>query len=1065
MTGDGKKPQTLSDSLLLTETICRSLGFESNSKMLEYLRSVRDGYDEEGRSYLFHALISRETLDADVQKHLEEYDQNIRKHLESVNRKRPEPKYELKYYQYLAVLATEIYLDRYFRGKMEFFKFLNTHGRKRALEMGLQGVHFTIGSTQNLLAYWMATGSGKTVLMHLHYLQFLHYNQEPNKLLIDNILLITPNERLSQQHLEELRLSGIHAIPFQIQPGSQQTFQHEGLQVIEITKLKEEKTTEGKKTIDITQLGSHNLIFVDEGHKGSGGESWFKNRDSICKDGFAFEYSATFGQAIMAGSNPDPKLLDRYRKAILIDYSYPHFYGDGYGKEFNVLNVSDEKFTDDKRTRVMYANLLSFYQQWKIFQDHPDLVKKYHLEDPLWIYLGSKVIGRNTDSGVLNSDVYKVVAFLHQITTNPVLSIQRFDELLAGKSGLVDKTTKVDIFVKDYPDTSLGYIRNLGLSAEDLYAKILADLFGTVPDTPLHLVRLRGTDGEIFLKYANGSPFGLINIGDEKGFTDLVSKNQGSDPGSIQIENEVVARSVFSSIDQRSDIILLIGAKRFIEGWNSFRVSSMGLLNMGKSEGPEIIQLFGRGIRLHGKGNSLKRTEPGSNEDVPDYLKYLETLFIFGIEADYMKSFRDFIGNPDKGGVDKKTWKTLKLPVEPDTRLISAHPLYLPKVEPKKFRDHEHVHLSPDITPPIHVIVDLMPVVDMKKGLDEASIQTQNSVDQKQFPVQYIDGLNWDMISWALDDLRYMKGWHNFVYDIPTLQKIVSSGSYALYCPDSYLKPVKFIDLNVLEEVAIAILKKYLNAFYHRVQSEWAKRNLQVEEVTRDHPNINLTYTINVSEKDTEVKKVVEGLLQPNKKDIFGAFEGPVLKNVHWSRHLYQPLLSTEKDDREILTIQPTGINNEEKFVRDLIAYLEKERQKFSGFECYLLRNLPKRGVGFFETGYFYPDFIFWMVRGKEQQVLFLEPHGMASDFEKGEEKRHICSTIRVDYEGLVREKLKEKGVDLTIMLDAYIISVSDPGPVRHRYPGDPRDTHIVHQIEPGYIGQIFDRLPILTKP
>jgi hypothetical protein len=1032
--------------------------------MLEFLRPVRDGYDEEGRSYLFHAFISREDLDADVREHLEEYDQNIRKHVESINRKRPEPKYTLKYYQYLTVLATEIYLDRFFRGKMEFFKFLNTHGRKRALEMGLQGVHFTLGSGQNLLAYWMATGSGKTILMHLHYLQFLHYNRGQNRVSIDNILLITPNERLSEQHLEELELSGIQASPFQIRSGSQQTFQHEGLQVIEITKLTEEKSGDGK-SVDITQLGSHNLIFVDEGHKGSGGNSWFKNRDAICKDGFAFEYSATFGQAVMAGSKPDPELLDRYRKAILIDYSYRHFYGDGYGKEFNVLNVSDEKFTDTTRTMVMYANLLSFYQQWRIFQDQPELVKEYHLEDPLWIYVGSKVIGKKTESGVLNSDVYKVVAFLHQVTTDPTLSIQCLDALLSGRSGLIDEKTKVDIFVKDYPDTSLGYVRGLSLSGKELYAKILTDLFGTVPHTPLHLVRLRGTEGEIFLKYGNGSPFGLINIGDEKGFTDLVSENQGGNPGSIQIENEVVAGSVFSSIDQRPDILLLIGAKKFIEGWNSFRVSSMGLLNMGKSEGPEIIQLFGRGIRLHGKGNSLKRTEPGSNEDVPDYLKYLETLSIFGIEAEYMKLFREFIGGTGEGGADKKTWKTIKLNVEPDNRLISAHPLYLPKVEPKKFRDYEYVHLSPDITPPIRVTVDLMPVVDIKKGLDETSIKTQNFVDRKRFPVQYLDGLNWDTISWALDDLRFMKGWHNFVSDIPTLQKIIISESYDLYCPDSYVRPIKFSDLTVLEEVTIAILKKYLTAFYHRVQSEWAKQNLQVEEVTRDHPNICITYTINISEKDKAMKKAVEELLQPNKRDIFGAFDGPVLKNVHWSRHLYQPLLSTETDDREILTLQPTGINNEEKFVRDLIAYMEKEVNKFSGFECYLLRNLPKRGVGFFETAYFYPDFIFWMVRGKEQQVVFLEPHGMASDYDKGAEKLNICSTIRSEYEGLVGERLKEKGVDLILMLDAYIISVSDPGPVHQRYSGDPRDKHIVHQNEPGYIGQIFDRLPILNAP
>ena len=29
------------------------------------------------------------------------------------------------------------------------------------------------------LAFWMATGSGKTLLMHMNYRQYLHYNREP----------------------------------------------------------------------------------------------------------------------------------------------------------------------------------------------------------------------------------------------------------------------------------------------------------------------------------------------------------------------------------------------------------------------------------------------------------------------------------------------------------------------------------------------------------------------------------------------------------------------------------------------------------------------------------------------------------------------------------------------------------------------------------------------------------------------------------------------------------------------------------------------------------------------
>ena len=45
-----------------------------------------------------------------------------------------------------------------------------------------------------------------------------------------------------------------------------------------------------------------------------------------------------------------------------------------------------------------------------------------------------------------------------------------------------------------------------------------------------------------------------------------------------------------------------------LKGWNSSRVSTMGLINVGRTEGSEIIQLFGRGVRLRGCDFCLKQT-------------------------------------------------------------------------------------------------------------------------------------------------------------------------------------------------------------------------------------------------------------------------------------------------------------------------------------------------------------------------------------------------------------------------------------------------------------------------
>jgi hypothetical protein len=53
---------------------------------------------------------------------------------------------------------------------------------------------------------------------------------------------------------------------------------------------------------------------------------------------------------------------------------------------------------------------------------------------------------------------------------------------------------------------------------------------------------------------------------------------------------------------------LLIGTKKSADGWNSYRVSTMGLMNVGATEGSQIIQLFGRSVRLMGYGRSPKRS-------------------------------------------------------------------------------------------------------------------------------------------------------------------------------------------------------------------------------------------------------------------------------------------------------------------------------------------------------------------------------------------------------------------------------------------------------------------------
>jgi len=105
--------------------------------------------------------------------------------------------------------------------------------------------------------------------------------------------------------------------------------------------------------------------------------------------------------------------------------------------------------------------------------------------------------------------------------------------------------------------------------------------------------------------------------------------------------------------------------RKFIEGWSSWRVSNVGLLNIGRQEGAQIIQLFGRGVRLKGKGFSLKRSSalPG---DHPAHVRLLETLNIFAVRANYMALFRNCL---EREGVETEASVELLIFAQIDQQL------------------------------------------------------------------------------------------------------------------------------------------------------------------------------------------------------------------------------------------------------------------------------------------------------------------------------------------------------------------------------------------------------------
>ena len=493
----------LEERLVLLAWLNDRFGYKSNREMLEDLKEADEGFDAAGRSGVYYRLLSRGAKLKVSSADLARYDENIRDHLAAMNARRPES-IVLRYFQHLAALYTEVFLDFYFNRQAEMLRSLNAFvAARNAKKLTGEPLDATFtGADLKKLAFWMATGSGKTLIMHLNYCQFLHYNREA----LENILLITPNEGLTDQHLEELAASSIPARRFDLNESGLGLAGRSTVRVIEITKLVEEKRG-GGVSVPVEAFEGNNLIFVDEGHKGSGGEVWRKYRDALGGTGFTFEYSATFGQALTAARND--QLTAEYGKAIAFDYSYRYFYGDGYGKDFRILNLKQET-TEEPTETLLLGNLLSFYQQQRIFEEQAEALRPYNLERPLWVFVGSTVNAVYTEDKQKRSDVLTVVRFLHHVLENRRgWVVKTLKKLLDGKTGLLTPDGS-DVFLGKF-----AYLQECGLSPEAAYGEILSRVLHTPASGGLHLSNIRGAAGEIGLKASGAEDyFGLVYIGD-----------------------------------------------------------------------------------------------------------------------------------------------------------------------------------------------------------------------------------------------------------------------------------------------------------------------------------------------------------------------------------------------------------------------------------------------------------------------------------------------------------------------------------------------------------------------
>ena len=1026
-----KKPQIpFAHKLALNQWILSLFNVKNFEELAEHLRNeALEGLDENNIHRFHHALTAQlfnlTQLSTDL---LLEYDQNIVKHTQRLNERRitrGEEPIVWKYFQYLTLIFSEIYLDRYFRDPKALLAELNaqvaTYNADKAEADRISAFDEAAEAWPQLnkLAFWMATGSGKTLLMHANILQYQHaLTRHGRRRELNRILLLTPNEGLSQQHLREFEAAGIHAELFN--KDGRGLFSGQAVEILEVTRLCDEM---GDRTIAIDAFEGNNLVLVDEGHRGaSGGDegAWMRFRNALCEKGFSFEYSATFGQAVKGS----PKLTELYAKSTLCDYSYRYFYADGFGKDYQILNL-DEGTQQNHLDLYLVACLLSFFQQQRLYREKGGTFLPFNIEKPLWIFVGGRVTAKLSTRDA--SDIVEILRFLDRFAGNRASNIQRIRLVL--DRGLVTATGQ-NLFANRFP-----YLNTCGLSPAQIFDETLLTLFNAHGGGRLHVENLKGATGEVALRLgAENEPFGVINVGDDAGLVKLCEEK------GLAIGEREFSGSLFHEINRpNSTVNVLIGSKKFTEGWSSWRVSTMGLMNVGKGEGAQIIQLFGRGVRLKGYDLSLKRS---GKTDLPDGVKrpkhigVLETLGIFGIHADYMAQFRDFLEeeglptNDDRiefllpviKNLGTQKLKTIRLKKTINGvstefgdafRKLAPIPTLAP---PKPANDEEYHYLHKN-----QVLLNWYPKIQAMRsgGLTGSDIEV--APNETHLTSRHVAFLDLDRICFELERFKAERGWYNLNISRQGVEALLGDQNwYCLQIPAEELDGDSYGKVRLWEEIAVALLKKYTEHYYTFRKREWELPHLEYRDLEGNDPNFlgekespdEGYYRILIEKSQEEILAKLEELKVAIQQGEMKPWKFQGMEAIWFGKHLYQPLLYLET---KIAEIRPAPLNKGERmFVEDLKAFHERNAVFFRGKELYLMRNLSKgRGVGFFEAGNFHPDFILWLLAGGQQQVIFVDPKGI----------RNLGpSDPKIQFHQTIKEIEKRLG-DPDVGLQSFIVS------------------------------------------
>jgi len=481
---------------------------------------------------------------------------------------------------------------------------------------GNEGDEYISGMNfMNRACFWMATGSGKSLVL-IKTIELIDYLVSQGLIPKKEIMLLLPREDLIKQFTKEIdefnkgRERKIELINLKSYEEEKQGFNFDNS--IKVYYCRSDLLRDEKKEIILDYKNYLNdgnwYVFLDEAHRGSKEDSLMQDYVAILsKNGFLFNFSATFTDSIdylttCYNFNLEKFILAGYGKNLYLSNSY-----------FSFIKDKDD-FSEREKQKQVLKSLITF-----------SLIKKQKKEKfyhhPLLITLVNSI----------NTDDADLLMFFNKIEEIAGGRIQENLFIEAKKELEQDFRNYYSfVFGDEKLEFDLSILENISL--QDIFEQVFnAKNYGKIEI-------LEGEKGkEIVLKLQTSEkPFALIVIGDADKF-----KREKLSDNYTNIKS-FDSKKYFEKINESEDINLLLGSRKFYEGWDSNRPNVINMINIGKKDAKKfVLQGIGRGIRIEPyKGERKRLAENHADKNI-----LLETLFVFATDKNAVKAIIETVEN------------------------------------------------------------------------------------------------------------------------------------------------------------------------------------------------------------------------------------------------------------------------------------------------------------------------------------------------------------------------------------------------------------------------------------